>query len=107
MSSLTCPYCERENDTHAPTGQDNEGPADGDVSICWKCHNIGIFEENGTSVRRTSPEEDVKLRQDEHILNALMVVKKAPGPTAAADLLRHHDAWQASHLRTETGPDNA
>lgn len=101
-----CPYCLRKNDTHAPTEPDHVPPSEGDVSICWKCHNLGIFREDGT-VRKTSPEEDADLRSHDNIRDALMVMGKAVTPTAAADILRHAQEWEASHLQTETGIEDA
>lgn len=101
----TCPYCGRENDTHAPTGNDYEVPSDGDVSVCWKCHRFGIFTADG-SVRATTPEEDADLHASPQMQDVLNVLTKAAvGPTKAADILRHAEAWEAGHLQTETGTD--
>ena len=91
--STTCPYCGRSNEAHAPTDPDQKPPSAGDVSICWKCLGISIFQEDGT-VRRTTPEEDADLRTHENIQDALRVMRKAAGPTAAADILRHAQEWQ-------------
>jgi len=96
--STTCPYCGRENDSHAPTGNDYHVPEEGNVSICWKCHNIGIFQGDG-SVRKVSPEEDAELRAAPEIQDVLMVLKKAQGPLAAADILRTAERWEPGHLQ--------
>lgn len=98
MSSTTCPYCGRENDSHAPTGNDYEVPEEGNVSICWKCHGLGIFQGDGT-VRRVSPEEDAELRAAPEIRDVLMVLKKSHTPLAAADLLRTAERWEPGTLQ--------
>lgn len=98
MSTTTCPYCGRNNEAHAPTGNDYHVPAEGDVSICWKCHGVGIFQADG-SVRSTSPEEDAELRKAPEIADALMVIRKAQGPTVAADILRTAERWEPGKLQ--------
>lgn len=103
---MQCPYCLRENDTHAPTDNLEDQPSPGDVSICWKCHQIGIFTEDGT-IRRASPEEDAKIRTEDNVRDALMVIQKSYLPTEAAALLRASSEWTAERFRTETGEENA
>lgn len=97
-SSIICPFCGRENDSHAPTGNDYQIPEEGDVSICWKCHGVGIFQGDGT-VRKPSPEEDANLRAAPEIADALMVISKAQGPTKAADILRTAERWEGGTLQ--------
>lgn len=99
MSSTTCPYCGRSNEAHAPTGKDYETPEAGDVSVCWKCHNLAIFQADG-SVREATPEEDTELREAPEIRDVLMALKKSSlGPTKTAELLRHAEAWEAGELK--------
>lgn len=98
-----CPYCLRENDSHAPTGDEKDTPEPGDVSICWLCRNIGMFTEEGT-VRKISPEEDAEIRKHQSITDTLMVLEKAAGPTQAADILRTAQAWETGKLNDHTAP---
>lgn len=102
---IDCPYCGRENDSHAPTDDPEDIPEDGDVSICWGCLNLSIFTEGG-SIRPTSPEEDADLRSKPDIQDALMVLSKSPTPSAAADVLQHAHQWHPEQFRTNTGEEN-
>jgi hypothetical protein len=103
MDTTTCPYCGRENDSHASTDDPNSKPSEGDVSICYKCRNIGIFTEEG--VRKASPEEDTEIRSHQNIQDALLALDKALGPLQAVDILRHAHEWQAARLHDHTGEE--
>lgn len=88
----TCPFCGRNNDANAATGDNPAPPQPGDVSICWGCHGVGVF--TGSHIRKPTPEEEIEFSNDPDIADVLMVVKKSVAPREAVDLLRHARRWE-------------
>jgi hypothetical protein len=41
-----CPYCAKVLDVHAELIQQGDGPKPGDVTICWGCVGICMFDED-------------------------------------------------------------
>lgn len=49
---VKCPYCGYETDrAGALNGDYSEMPSDGDISLCGRCHEIGLFDVNEERVR--------------------------------------------------------
>lgn len=89
MSATCCPYCGRTNDQHS--GKDpNDVPAAGDMSICWRCHNLAVFDDgpDGLVTRKPTPEELERLVPDPELRRALGALAESYTVTAALDLWR-------------------
>lgn len=88
MSTPTsCPHCGRTNDQHA--GPDREAlPADGDVSLCWGCGGIGLFQVTalGLTVRKPTADEQAELDQDPGIRAARAAMAESYTPSQASEL---------------------
>jgi hypothetical protein len=46
MHDTTCPYCGRTNDLHREVKQEGVGPSPGDVSVCFGCVGVSVYDEN-------------------------------------------------------------
>lgn len=80
---MTCPHCGRENKAHdGPT--EDATPEPGDVSICWRCHGIGIYTAFG--IRIPTPTEDTELRNDPKVRAALAAMAESYTPSQASNL---------------------
>jgi hypothetical protein len=67
-----CPYCGRRNELHAEaTGPDGRAPKPGDVTICWGCVGVCIFDEN-MALRLPTDEEFEDVHKVAAPLQALM-----------------------------------
>lgn len=60
---ISCPHCGAENDTVAGFGG-TEKPSAGDISICAKCTNVGIFTEFGV-VRQLTTDDLSSFTEEE------------------------------------------
>lgn len=82
-----CPYCDSELD--GATGVDEEGnanrlPKPGDISICYKCANISMFDDE-LNLRRLTIEEEKEVLRNKIVVE---VQRTILGVNAAFDLLR-------------------
>lgn len=85
-----CPYCGRINSLHA--GQDPaEQPGAGDMSICWKCHGVAIYDDgpSGLTVRKPTVEEQAEIDAEPQIKRAIAAMAESYGPSTAIDLWRN------------------
>jgi len=78
--ATTCPHCNKFQDQ--ATGKKNTRPRPGDVSICWKCFELGIYEQD-LSLRKPSEIELQELLENPSIKEALRVTKNSNRPTEA------------------------
>ena len=65
---VVCPYCNRAHTAHTSLTEAAR-PAEGDVSLCIVCGQLGVFTAAGW-VRKPSPEESARF-------NALPEIQKA------------------------------
>lgn len=56
MIATQCPNCKAELEEHQATDLSNSRPTPGDVSICFGCHHIGVYDEN-LAIREPTDEE--------------------------------------------------
>ncbi len=77
-----CPWCGRQNDALAGTADPADLPKPGDVSICWGCHGLALFTEDG-SLRRAKVAERARLLADPEIQKALAAMNRAVTPLEA------------------------
>jgi hypothetical protein len=64
-----CPFC-RTSQTHATQIGGDEGPFDGDFSLCFACGEIGIFHQGG--VRKPTATERLEAARNEILRTARM-----------------------------------
>lgn len=85
---MNCPHCGREHDAHDGPTRDAQ-PAAGDVSICWGCHQISVYETFGDALglRMPTPEEEAEMRASPELREAFAAMAESYYPE------------QASHLR--------
>jgi len=65
MPEHRCPFCGSLHD-HATNTTTEAKPNAGDVSICFDCTSIGVFDENG-SVRKPTEEEKAVFLADSRV----------------------------------------
>lgn len=84
-----CPYCGRANPEHdGPTRDDRPSP--GDVSICWGCRQVAVFDDAGRA-RLPTPDEAAELRADPKVRDMLALLAESYTPGQASAL-----RWGAS-----------
>lgn len=67
-----CPYCGRRNELHAEAvALNGKAPKPGDVTICWGCVGVCIFDEDMV-LRLPMDEEFEELHKEVAPLQALM-----------------------------------
>ena len=79
---IACPSCGRVNDMHAEP--DLAAPTQGDMGICWECHEPYIFELYG---RRIEPDEWTDEWRAEYQQVVAAIVESFT-PSEATDLRR-------------------
>lgn len=70
-----CPYCNHLMDAISQIDGDSL-PNPGDASICIKCINISIFDEN-LNLRKPFPEEDAAIKQSPDIIKMQHLIFEA------------------------------
>jgi hypothetical protein len=63
---ITCPHCRIEQPLAAPARDDHgSGPQDGDVSLCFDCGQVAIFDSASPGgARLPTAQEDAQLDRD-------------------------------------------
>lgn len=72
--SIPCPYCSTQLNNHE-TYQKDVRPSKGDVSICFHCKSILLFEDN-QAIRKPTDGELEEMREDKSFWNALQNIIK-------------------------------
>jgi predicted RNA-binding Zn-ribbon protein involved in translation (DUF1610 family) len=69
-----CPHCGRANDTSS--SREDAVPKHGDVSICWGCGGVAIFEDGpfGMSSRLPTDEELANVMRDPQVQAILSAI---------------------------------
>lgn len=80
---MKCPHCGREHEYHDGSTPDAK-PKPGDVSVCWKCRNFGIYTNFG--IRLPTPEEDAEIRSDPKVRAVLGLMEESYTPDQASEL---------------------
>lgn len=80
----SCPFCGRVN-TMADNGHDSI-PQDGDLSMCWKCGEFGVFNADGT-VRKPTPSETAEIEEDPAVQAARHARAESYTPREAVGLI--------------------
>lgn len=90
LGNTTCPHCGRENNMHAETFDTKTGPEDGDVSICWKCHEVSFFASDrpGGLRKPETPQEIWNATMEPQIQQAIHAMRESYTPTQAAALTK-------------------
>lgn len=78
-----CPFCGRNNPLVSETGPGDAWPNEGDVSICWRCGEVAIFDlAHDGGLRRPNLAEEAEIAADDDIQQALrarnLVLKVTP-----------------------------
>lgn len=71
-----CPWCGKKNEVNRGVGHD-EPPSPGDVSICFECTQLGVYDDE-MRMRKPTAEEAVVLSTDPNVIAgvfALMALK--------------------------------
>lgn len=79
---IVCPNCGRTNDCHSEPGAAR--PSQGDMGICWGCHEPYVFELTG---RRFLPDEWTA-EHEQAYRQVLGVMLESHSPTEATTLRR-------------------
>lgn len=82
MPDLRCPNCMTILDAHEALAEDAR-PNDGDVSLCWRCMAITVFDDNSSVLRRPTPAERARIEASPEYRTAIdiMVTTKSAGGT--------------------------
>jgi len=62
-TSPGCPSCGHIIDGYTSSELDNASPKTGDVSICWYCGEIMVFDGNPLSVRKPTTEDMQEIKK--------------------------------------------
>jgi hypothetical protein len=86
---LTCPFCLVENQEHDGTCEAHDQPESGDISICWSCRSISVFEFGpaGVALRVPTPEEVQRFKVSPMIAEVLSTMNAASRPQQAIETL--------------------
>lgn len=77
----TCPGCGRANELASAT-QMGTGPKPGDVSICWKCAYVGVYDENLQTVQPPPTElEEIMADPDIFEIRQSILTRRYPTPS--------------------------
>lgn len=65
---VRCPHCQAElqASSNAELGEDG-APVDGDATICIKCGEWAIFEDEASSLRKPDDDELQEIAMDKHL----------------------------------------
>lgn len=81
-----CPWCGKRNDTDFKA--DSPGvPKPGDVSLCWGCRRVSVYDHMGT-VRRPTDEEQQEIDADPRVRRAQGLMAVAIDPLDAVNRSR-------------------
>jgi hypothetical protein len=85
-----CPRCGRGNPLHSGKHSDDV-PVAGDVSICFKCRTVGVFDTGpfgALLVRLPTAEEQQQIDSDPQVKRALGALAESYDPMSAVHLWR-------------------
>jgi hypothetical protein len=82
MSPHQCPSCGRVNDLH--TGKQDTVPKPNDVSICWGCGALVVFEDAEGRQRLPTDEERARFESDPEVQRVRQHVLTSVTPRQAA-----------------------
>jgi hypothetical protein len=71
---VRCPFCGLANDAVTSINA-NEGPKDGDLSVCIGCYRFSVFTDGVTKLRPTNEEEDRALEADPELRRIAQVAR--------------------------------
>lgn len=89
---LDCPWCGRANDTHEGAAP-GEQPTAGAVSVCWKCGNLGVFDQSPLgplTIRRPTDDEMREMLADPNVRAALAAHRGGGTPLDVVDNYRRN-----------------
>lgn len=87
MTPVRCPTCGRVNTEHESIDEPRV-PEDGDLSICWKCQAIAVYEANPLRLRLPTDAELREIKVDPDVTRALSALNIHRGPDAAVRAAR-------------------
>lgn len=70
---IPCPACGIENDAQTDLDDETNEPEPGDLSICFSCGHLTMFEQRGFGLvgRELTDEERVEVMSDEYVQRIL------------------------------------
>lgn len=80
LQECRCPHCDRVNDRYS--GAPGTKASEGDISICWGCKKISIFDGKGGQ-RIPTAEELAEALDDRDVLRAIKHAHLDATPTIA------------------------
>lgn len=89
---LTCPWCGRENDTHAGATPDAQ-PEPGAVSLCWLCGNLAMYDRSPLGPLTMRRPTDVEMRDilaDDSVRAALAAHSGGGAPSRVIENFRRN-----------------
>lgn len=93
VREVACPFCGRLNDRHGEIDDPLAQPSKDDISICWGCLLIAVFDEDATGgqvLRRPTPDERRRLYTDPDVSRALAAMTHTSRPQDALNVTRRH-----------------
>lgn len=89
MSTVRCPSCGRANTEHESINDpDARTPDDGDLSICWGCRAVAVYETDPLRLRLPTDAELHKIKRSPGVARALSAMNAHRGPEAAVHAAR-------------------
>lgn len=67
---MQCPHCGKHNDMHDTPDGSEKTPQTGDVSICIRCGDLGVFDLKAGRIRKPTPRESREFADDPEIQDA-------------------------------------
>lgn len=88
MASVSCPSCGRANTEHDSIDEPSAAPGEGDLSLCWGCRSVAVYEINPLRLRFPTDAELREIMTSLNIARALSAMNTRLGPTAAVRAAR-------------------
>lgn len=77
-----CPWCRSNRNSHI--GWNEDEPVDGDLTVCWTCRQIGVYDDTGET-RRPDRTEYTRAIADPEVRLALYLSTVASRPYATSN----------------------
>lgn len=69
-----CPYCEAPNQIQAPVKTAHAEPVRGDLSLCWSCKQLAVFDGDPLAPRIPTLDERTEIDDDAQLQRMLRSV---------------------------------
>jgi hypothetical protein len=106
VTRIRCPRCRRISDEHiAADGKD--GPARGDISVCWSCQSLSVFDRSLNDeliVREPTGSELAEIKELPEVHGAIIARWEATSILEAVALYTHMSYMDADEGAMEPWP---